>query len=72
MTCKNNRKKFYTFFILFATLLIGIGYATVNSILLDITGSAKANVQDGIFITEVKYNSNYGADTLNSEIIYAY
>lgn len=37
-----------------ATLFMGIGYASINSITLDIKGTAIVKEQDGVFITDVK------------------
>ena len=69
------RNKFYLFFsILFciATLFMGVGYASINSISLNISGELFAEVQDGVFITEVNYSSNVNANLENSKIINAY
>jgi amino acid transporter len=65
-------KKIYPIIILIATLLMGIGYASINSVILGISGTAQANTQDGIYITSVNYKSNVFADYENSKIIYAY
>ena len=66
-------KLYVVFSILFciATLFMVIGYASINSISLNVTGEMTAQVQDGIFITTVEYlNSNY-ADVNSSKIISA-
>ena len=68
---KNKIISIYPFFILIAAFLMSIGYATVNSVMVDVNGNAIAKLQDGIFITEVNYDSNYFADYENSKIIYA-
>ena len=51
-------KLYISFSILFciATLFMGVGYASINSISLGVSGEMTAQAQDGIFITEVKYN----------------
>ena len=51
------KNKFYVIFsILFciATLFMGVGYASINSISLNVFGEMTAQVQDGVFITDVK------------------
>ena len=42
--------------LIIATLFIGIGYAAINSISLNLNGDISIQVQDGIFITNIKYN----------------
>ena len=58
----NLKSKFYLFIIFIATLFIGIGYASINSISLDISGTSQAKSQDKVFITNIEYiedeNSN--------------
>ncbi|MBR3613563.1 MAG: BspA family leucine-rich repeat surface protein [Clostridia bacterium] len=54
-----------------ATCFMGIGFARID-ILLDITGNVAAEAQDGLFITEVNYVSNTGADLNNSKILNTY
>lgn len=46
-------KKLYMSIIFIATLFISIGYASVNSVSLDIKGLSKAKSQNDIYITEV-------------------
>ena len=60
----NLKSKFYLFIIFIATLFIGIGYASINSVSLDIKGTSKAKSQDDIYITEV--NSMSGSNTLSN------
>ena len=50
----NLKSKFYLFIIFIATLFIGIGYASINSISLDISGRSQAKSQDKVFITNIK------------------
>ena len=69
---KKKVNRLYTCLIIVLICLLAIGYATVESIILDITGSGNADLQDGIYITEVNYDKSVGADTENSEIIYAH
>ena len=49
-----------------------IGYASINSISLEMDGELVAQVQDGIFITEANYSSNVSADLSSSQVISAY
>lgn len=67
-----NYKRIFPFLLFLSTLFIGIGYASVNSVILDISGSLSAKSQDGIFITEVNYKSDVSADYNSSRIISAY
>lgn len=60
------------FSLLIATILIGIGYASVNSVILDINGTAIAKKQTGVYITNVEYNSDVSANLEKSNIINAY
>ena len=62
MTSKKNM------FLLILTMIMGIGYASINSVTGDIDGTAIANAQDGVFITNVEYVSNINANTSNSRI----
>ena len=48
---------------------MSIGYATINSITLDINGDVSLVSQDGLFITEVNYDSNNDANLEESKII---
>jgi len=66
------KKKIYPILLLIATLFMGIGYASINSVVLDIHGSALAKDVDGLLITEVSYYNNVNADLNNSKIINAY
>ena len=68
---KNKLYLFLSILFCVATLFMGVGYASINSISLNVNGKMTAQVQDGIFITTVEYlNSNY-ADVNNSKIINA-
>lgn len=51
-----------------ATVFIGIGYASINSVTLDLKGTAIAKAQEGIFITEVNYISSIGTTEDKSQI----
>lgn len=53
-------------------LILGIGYASVGNIALNIDGEVETEVQDGVFITSVEYVESSGVDTEKSKIINAY
>lgn len=65
---KNNCFKLYPLIILIATLFMGLGYASINNISLNINGKMYAEAQQGIFITDVSYNSNANVDITASQI----
>lgn len=68
-------------FIIFTSLLMAIGYASVNSISLEVEGDVIAYLQDDVFITDVvldsedtSFNDNYDVrqahgTVLNSQIV---
>ena len=62
------QNKLFPVLIVFVTLFMGIGYATVNSISLDITGRALAKGQSGIYITNVIYSENVDANVNDNKI----
>lgn len=68
---KKNIKKAYLYIVTIAVLFMGIGYAAVNSVLLEFTGTAKAQSQTGVYISQATYADNLGADLENSKINYA-
>lgn len=63
---------FFSLLILFCVFFLGFGYASVSSISLEIDGSASLNKQTGIYISNVVYTSNVGADLTNSYIVTNY
>lgn len=68
---KNNKKIKIAFIPLFLSLCIiflSVGYASINSITGEIQGTLVAEKQDGVFITDVVYDSNMNADISNSSI----
>ena len=69
---RNIINSFFSIFLVIATLFMCIGYASINSISLEIDGELVAQVQDGIFITEANYSSNVSADLSSSQVISAY
>ena len=66
MRIKNNT--LLLIMILISTLIMGIGYASVNSITGEITGTVIAESQTGVFITDVIYASDVDANSKTSEI----
>ena len=70
---KHERKKFkiietYSVLMFIAALFMCVGYAAVSGDELSVEGTVTAAMQEGIFITDVSYVSNNGADTTNSKI----
>ena len=65
----NIQRKILLFLISISTLFMSIGYASINSISLNINGIAQANSQNEVFITDVVYKENINSDKNNSEII---
>ncbi len=51
---------------------MGIGYAVVNSIIMDIEGTTIVKKQNGVYITSVEYVSDVSANVEKSSIINAY
>lgn len=69
ITQKNNKKlKFIPLNIFIICIIMSIGYATINSINLDVTGEMVAYEPSGVIIEEVNYLSSNNADTTNSKI----
>ena len=64
-----NKNIIIVIFLFIATILMGIGYAAVNSVTLDIGGEISAQLQSGIFITDARYLSNNNAILEDSNII---
>ena len=58
------------FILLLAILLMGIGYASINSITGEIEGTVIADVQSGVFITNIEYVSDVDANINTSKIEY--
>ena len=56
--------------LLMTILLMGIGYAAINSITGEISGTVIAEQQNDVFITSVEYVSDVDADLANSNIKY--
>ena len=71
---KNNFYRLFSILFVAATLFMGVGYASINSISLNVNGGALAQVQEKLFITEVNYNENLSTNVLitDSKINSAY
>lgn len=69
---KEPRKWIFLLLILISMLFMSIGYAGINSIILDLTGEIIAEAQEGIFITDVSYKDSINAEQANQEIINVY
>ncbi len=68
---KKQKKKTFinkkiTILIVLATLIIGIGYASVNSVILNINGNLMAYQYDGLFISSVTIDENNTFNATNS------
>ncbi len=62
-------KNMLLLFILFVTiLLMSVGYASINSVTGDIEGTAIADAQEGVFITNIAYVSDVNASASNSKV----
>lgn len=64
---KNFIKKFFPILLLISTIIISIGYASVNSVVMFISGTATGKILTGIYISEVNIKS-YGVDSSLSSI----
>lgn len=58
----------FPFLILLSTIFMGIGYASINSITSEIKATVIAKKQEGVFITDVIYNSDNNANLTTSKI----
>ena len=56
------KRRLLLLIIIIGTMFIGVGYASINSITGEITGIVLAEVQSGVFITDVEYVSDIEAD----------
>ena len=59
---KIKKRSLLILLIIIGTIFIGVGYASINSITGEITGIVLAEVQSGVFITDVEYVSDIEAD----------
>ena len=68
MKLSNRKNMILLAILLVAILIMGIGYASIESITGDIEGTAVAKVQEDVFITDVAYVSDVNASVSNSRI----
>ena len=64
----SNKKLVYILLLFLATIFMGVGYASVNNVLLTVDGSAIVLSQDVVHISSALYSSNNGANTEASSI----
>ena len=63
------RKNMLLLFVLLGAILImSVGYASINSVTGDIEGTALADAQEGVFITNIEYVSDVNASASNSRV----
>jgi len=65
---RETRTTLYTIFIVILLLALCICYAQVLNQSLTVEGEAEGKSQEGVFITDVEYYANSGADTANSSV----
>ena len=65
-------KKIILLLLIFAFSFMSVGYASINSVALNITGSIESQPQSGVFISSVVLVDSKNADVNNSQIISAY
>lgn len=71
MNKKYNNKKIHLLFFIFiilSTAFLSVGYASLDSIVLNIDGEVTALPQSDIYITDITYKTNIDADIENSTI----
>lgn len=64
----SNKKFFYVLLLFIATIFMGIGYASVNGVLVNIDGVATVLTQDVVHITSAVYSSDNDADLEHSSM----
>ena len=68
MKVKKRRRISLFSLLIIALLIVGIGYASINSVILEMAGTVRAEVPKNVFITNVEYVSDVDANTTNSKI----
>lgn len=61
-------KRILPLMMIIITLFMGIVYASVNSVSLELKGTLVSKEVDKVFITEINYDNDSNADSLNSNI----
>ena len=69
-SCQKYNKKYnlFSFLLVVASMIMGIGYATVNSVVMEIKGTATADILNDVYITSanvLSYNDNLPKATIN-------
>ena len=67
---KSKEMKWYGLFIAILILALGIAYAQVLNESLTVSGDSEGKAQDGVFITDVEYYADSGADKTNCNVDY--
>lgn len=65
---RSRSKKLIMILLLVSTLFMSVGYASVNSIILNIAGELGYTAQEGVFISNIRYVSGTSVDQNNSTI----
>ena len=65
---QNRKVAFIPLFLSLCIIFLSIGYASGNSITDEIKGTLVASKQDGVFITDVVYDSSMNANNVDSKI----
>lgn len=63
-------KAIFLIMIALSTMFLGVGYAQISDIQLNVYGSASAEASENVVITRVAYDSDNNADSSNSTINY--
>lgn len=64
-------KKLFPLIILVTTIFMSVGYAAVNSVIMNFKGEGVAKLYSGIYITDVNYSSSVDANLNNTKMISA-
>lgn len=64
--------KLFPVLILLFSLFMGIGYASVNSVILGFSGEMVAKIPKDLYITDVRYNNDNNANVEESKILHAF
>ncbi len=59
------KKKYFPILILVATIILGVGYASINNILLEITGDLTAKLTQSVVITDIEVYEKVSASNKN-------
>lgn len=62
------KKNFIIILLIISVLFLSVGYASLNSIVMDVDGDLVVKRQDGVFISDVVYSSGINCDPAYSSI----